>query len=98
MTDVRTPRVSIPINSPGQVKTTNPDGLIDKTTWEATEGLRRQEEIERARIEALKQYEQQQQDNHPLAKRMCALETEVKTLRSQLETFTGLLKDKLNGG
>ena len=98
MTNYYTPRTTVPITptqSISSVSTRNEDGLIAKTTWEATEGLRRQEEIAKAQAEALAEYERNQLAANPFHQRICSLEQEIKELRSQIKFLQDIFKGHL---
>lgn len=90
MTDYRKPKTTVPIAT--EQVTSVSKGQVSGLTWNAGEGLSRQQEIERARLEALAQYEKEKEAAQPHNQRIERLEVAVQLLKSEIT----LLKTKLN--
>lgn len=92
MPDLRIPQPSLDINNREKVK---PSGTpVTRPTWNPQEGLDRETEIERARIEAHEAYKKQMEDTTTIGVRVSRLEAELKTISGDIATILQLLGAK----
>ena len=95
--NVYRPRRTVDLSNPGEViKGVTTEGWVSRPTWNANDSAARSKEIEEAREQALKDYEQQIANLNPLAARVSALETAVKQLSNQLDNNTKQIKELLD--
>lgn len=96
--NVYTPRRSVDITRQDVVNHPNGSGWVSRPSWEPSEGKRRQEQIEEARIQAIQEYESNLADQHPHAQRLCALEAKVTSLTEKLEYLNKQFVEVLTNG
>lgn len=82
-----------PVKSPG-----DPNAWVSRPTWTPKDGAARNAELEKARIEALEDYQKRLAEQHPLAERCSALEQETRHLKERLARLEKTVTEVLTGG